>query len=95
MPLLRGVIHECHRFMRMYYDPSVIYAPMPPPDNNRRPMQTPPDQRVVRDWLADRPPLYPPQRPETELVAKAKARLGAEEEKKKWCVRFVCRAIIC
>ncbi|KJA22837.1 hypothetical protein HYPSUDRAFT_66802 [Hypholoma sublateritium FD-334 SS-4] len=83
MPLLRGVIHECHRFMRMYYDPSVVYAPPPPPDAARRPVQTPPDQRVVRDWLADRPPLYPPPRPEPELVAKAKARLGAEEDRKK------------
>ena len=84
MPLLRGVIHECHRFMRMYYDPSVVYAPMPPPDAARRAQQTPPDQRAIRDWLADRPPLYPPPRPESELLAKAKARQGAEEEKKKW-----------
>ncbi|KIY46382.1 hypothetical protein FISHEDRAFT_47375 [Fistulina hepatica ATCC 64428] len=35
-PLLRGVIHECHRFLLHYHDPSVLFlAPYPPsPDDD-------------------------------------------------------------
>lgn len=84
MPLLRGVIHECHRFMRMYYDPSIVYAPPVPAEAGQHPDQTPPEQRLIRDWLAERPPLYPPQAAEKETLALARARAGTEKEEKKW-----------
>ncbi|KAF9482997.1 hypothetical protein BDN70DRAFT_918668 [Pholiota conissans] len=78
--LLRGVIHECHRFMRMYYDPSIIYATPAQPEH--APKETPPEQRLIRDWLADRPPLYPPKSEEKERLAKARS---VTEEAPKKC----------
>ncbi|KAJ7781476.1 hypothetical protein B0H16DRAFT_1498526 [Mycena metata] len=35
LPLLRGVIHECHRLMLLYEDPSVLFAV--PPTRNKSP----------------------------------------------------------
>ncbi|KAJ7904302.1 hypothetical protein B0H14DRAFT_2328264 [Mycena olivaceomarginata] len=37
LPLLRGVIHECHRFLLLYEDPSVLFAT----DPNRRRSKSP------------------------------------------------------
>ncbi|KAH9479254.1 hypothetical protein JR316_0007842 [Psilocybe cubensis] len=47
LPLLRGVIHECHRFLQMYHDPSVIYTS--PPSNNGTPPAV--DKKIINDWL--------------------------------------------
>jgi hypothetical protein len=82
--LLRGVIHECHRFMRLYYDPSIVYAAPALPDPPKANPQTPPEQRLIRDWFADRPPLYPPQS-EKERLAKARSLTKVVEAPKKWC----------
>ncbi|KIK56987.1 hypothetical protein GYMLUDRAFT_138519, partial [Collybiopsis luxurians FD-317 M1] len=56
LPLIRGVIHECHRFLLFYEDPSVLFSnpnniPGHSPDT-----LTPPDERLHRDWTADHPP---------------------------------------
>ncbi|KII86044.1 hypothetical protein PLICRDRAFT_44498 [Plicaturopsis crispa FD-325 SS-3] len=56
LPLIRGVIHECHRFLEYYQDPSVLFAA---PPNIRHPREspstlTPPDERLARDWSIDR-----------------------------------------
>ncbi|PPQ79834.1 hypothetical protein CVT25_002988 [Psilocybe cyanescens] len=49
LPLLRGVIHECHRFLQMYQDPSVVYtSPLP---NNRAPTPPAVDKKIINDWL--------------------------------------------
>ncbi|KAK7039274.1 hypothetical protein VNI00_010179 [Paramarasmius palmivorus] len=55
LPILRGVIHECHRCLKIHHDPSLLFAnpgtsPNPSPDT-----LTPPEERLRRDWLA--PPL--------------------------------------
>ncbi|KDR80917.1 hypothetical protein GALMADRAFT_207845 [Galerina marginata CBS 339.88] len=42
IPLLRGVIHECHRFMRAFPDPSALYAAPPPPPREDIQVQPPP-----------------------------------------------------
>ncbi len=34
LPLLRGVIHECHRFLHVYPDPSVLFAIPTPPESS-------------------------------------------------------------
>lgn len=34
LPLLRGVIHECHRFLHVYPDPSVLFAVPTPPESS-------------------------------------------------------------
>jgi hypothetical protein len=49
LPLIRGVIHECHRFLLFYQDPSVLFTQ---PNNLPTSPQTltPPDERLVRDW---------------------------------------------
>jgi hypothetical protein len=50
LPLLRGVIHECHRFLLVYEDPSVIFM--------NRPIQSepssPPDHQSTRDYRGQR-----------------------------------------
>ncbi|KDQ61795.1 hypothetical protein JAAARDRAFT_31273 [Jaapia argillacea MUCL 33604] len=50
LPLLRQVIHECHRFLLDYPDPSILFAdppilPQPSPQT-----LTPSDERLSRDW---------------------------------------------
>jgi hypothetical protein len=40
LPLLRGVIHECHRFLLVYEDPSVIFMNRLTPSNLPSPSQT-------------------------------------------------------
>lgn len=49
LPLLRGVIHECHRFLQMYHDPSVIY--ISPTTNNGVPTPPAVDKKIINDWL--------------------------------------------
>jgi hypothetical protein len=56
IPLLRGVIHECHHFMKAYHDPSVLFATPPQPPETRSVFSKERD----RYWLTERPPLYPP-----------------------------------
>ncbi|CAA7265215.1 unnamed protein product [Cyclocybe aegerita] len=61
IPLLRGVIHECHRFMKFYQDPSVLYATQPLPEKTAHTTTTGPEEKMIRDWMTnERPPLYPP-----------------------------------
>jgi hypothetical protein len=37
LPLLRGVIHECHRFLLVYEDPSVIFMDRLTPSDSPSP----------------------------------------------------------
>ncbi|KAF9068386.1 hypothetical protein BDP27DRAFT_1421923 [Rhodocollybia butyracea] len=52
LPLIRGVIHECHRFLLFYQDPSVLFSnPSNIPGHSPQNL-TPPDERSHRDWTA-------------------------------------------
>ncbi|KAF9265065.1 hypothetical protein L218DRAFT_986628 [Marasmius fiardii PR-910] len=53
IPLIRGVIHECHRFQKDYQDPSTLFA-NPGGSRAHSPSRTPPDERVTghKDWTA-------------------------------------------
>lgn len=52
MPLLRAVIRECHRFLKIHPDPSVIYMNLPPVHRQSRSpdAMTPTEERLSRDW---------------------------------------------
>ncbi|KAE9405388.1 hypothetical protein BT96DRAFT_852748, partial [Gymnopus androsaceus JB14] len=53
LPLIRGVIHECHRFLLFYQDPSVLFSdPTNIPGHSPQTL-TPPDERIHRDWSAE------------------------------------------
>lgn len=58
IPFLRGVIHECHRFMKAYQDPSVLFATTIQPEKSLKYPSS--EERFVSDWLSERLPLYPP-----------------------------------
>jgi len=79
IPLLRGVIHECHRFMKAYHDPSVIFSSQSLTDKPPE-VPTPPEEHI-REWLTERPPLYPP--PGARIEKKNKWLQAKEEEPKK------------
>ncbi|GAW08537.1 hypothetical protein LENED_010598 [Lentinula edodes] len=54
LPLIRGVIHECHRFLLFYQDPSVLFSiPHNIPGHSPEAL-TPPDERQPRDWTVER-----------------------------------------
>ncbi|KAH9951068.1 hypothetical protein B0H21DRAFT_705756 [Amylocystis lapponica] len=54
LPLLRAVIRECHRFLKVHSDPSIIYAESPQHRQSRSPdAMTPTDERLSRDWTRD------------------------------------------
>ncbi|TRM68497.1 hypothetical protein BD626DRAFT_395207 [Schizophyllum amplum] len=54
LSLLRGVIHECHRFLLHYQDPSVLFsAPSPHPDLDSPPNLSPSDEKQPSDWGFD------------------------------------------
>lgn len=78
--LLRGVIHECHWFLKVYPDPSVLYAMTEKSSNV--PATPPPGRRMTEEWFADRP-LYPP--PNAEKLPHIITH-PAQEKEKKWCV---------
>jgi hypothetical protein len=75
------VIHECHRFLKVYGDPSVLYAtPEKIPAVSKSSL---PGRRVVDEWLTERLPLYPPpgtKKPPTTITH------PAQEAEKKWYV---------
>ncbi|KAF8989846.1 hypothetical protein BDQ17DRAFT_417067 [Cyathus striatus] len=52
LPLLRGVIHECHRFLLFYQDPSVLFM------NNRilAKKEEPPQYFELKEWAGFPPP---------------------------------------
>ncbi|RDB18476.1 hypothetical protein Hypma_000319 [Hypsizygus marmoreus] len=55
LPTLRGVIHECHRFLLFYQDPSVLFAN--PAKNLHSPRQSvPPSQSSSTEMLSDSTP---------------------------------------
>ncbi|KIM39613.1 hypothetical protein M413DRAFT_74710, partial [Hebeloma cylindrosporum] len=78
--LLRGVIHECHRFLKAYQDPSVLYAT--PEKSPAVPVTPPPGRQIKEDWFAERP-LYPP--PNAEKLPPIITHPGQEKEKKCKC----------
>ncbi|KAF9529023.1 hypothetical protein CPB83DRAFT_893978 [Crepidotus variabilis] len=86
MPLLRGVIHECHRFMKMYQDPSVLFAT---PPSATKPLPPPrPEERFVTEWLTERPALYPPPMKKdqsSQTSQKPTMKPAVQEEKKCKC----------
>ncbi|KAI0047154.1 hypothetical protein FA95DRAFT_1559410 [Auriscalpium vulgare] len=53
---LRGVIHECHRFILQYADPSVLFAASASSrhEGSSPETLTPPEERLTRDWESDR-----------------------------------------
>ncbi|OBZ73684.1 hypothetical protein A0H81_06487 [Grifola frondosa] len=54
LPLLRAVIRECHRFLTIHPDPSVVFAEAHHYRQSRSPdAMTPSDERLYRDWGAD------------------------------------------
>ncbi|KAI0065508.1 hypothetical protein BV25DRAFT_1798366 [Artomyces pyxidatus] len=55
LSLLRGVIHECHRFLLRYLDPSVLYLPPVHPRLSPETL-TPPEERLYRDWESSERP---------------------------------------
>ncbi|KAF8957140.1 hypothetical protein BDZ97DRAFT_122237 [Flammula alnicola] len=81
--LLRGVIHECHRFMLVHQDPSVLYA-TPQTEKSKASTQSGPERFIANDWLAERPSLYPPPDAERERNKKM-THPGQEKEKKCKC----------
>ncbi|KAJ7708706.1 hypothetical protein B0H17DRAFT_1030637 [Mycena rosella] len=49
LPLLRGVIHECHRFLLLYEDPSVLFAePARPRSKSPEPVSLSPSTKPKR-----------------------------------------------
>lgn len=60
IPFLRAVIHECHRFMKVYQDPSSLYAPPAQPEQPTKLRSS--NARVFPEWIPEPPPppLYPP-----------------------------------
>lgn len=78
--LLRGVIHECHRFLKVYQDPSVLYTT--PGAEKSVPITPPPGRRMMEEWFTERP-LYPP--PNAEKLPHIITH-PAQEKVKKWCV---------
>ncbi|KAF8906097.1 hypothetical protein CPB85DRAFT_1224365 [Mucidula mucida] len=49
LPLLRGVVHECHSFLNFYDDPSVLFSgPRESPCNPH--LSTPAEERPKPDW---------------------------------------------
>jgi hypothetical protein len=80
--LLRGVIHECHQFLKVHQDPSVLYAtPMTEKTSNYS-ATPPPGRPMSEEWFVDRP-LYPP--PSAEKLPHTITHPGQEKEKK-WYV---------
>jgi len=79
--LLRGVIHECHWFLKVHQDPSVLYAT---PMSEKSSSSTTPSlgRRMKEEWTTERP-LYPP--PGTEKLPHTITHPGQEKEKK-WYV---------
>ncbi|KAF5386418.1 hypothetical protein D9757_006637 [Collybiopsis confluens] len=53
LPLIRGVIHECHRFLLFYQDPSVLFSNPSNIPGHTPTTLTPPDERFQRDWTAE------------------------------------------
>jgi hypothetical protein len=51
--LLRGVIHECNRLLRLHPDPSVIFMPSSPPRASPGLGRMSPGSSVRRDWGND------------------------------------------
>ncbi|ESK90336.1 hypothetical protein Moror_13765 [Moniliophthora roreri MCA 2997] len=60
LPIIRGVIHECHRCLKIHHDPSLLFA-NPGSGNHSPDTLTPPAERLSRDWLA--PPPTAEERP--------------------------------
>ncbi|KAI0924171.1 hypothetical protein AcW1_006360 [Taiwanofungus camphoratus] len=50
LPLLRAVIRECDRFLRVHPDPSVIYADAHQQTRRSPESMTPTEERLSRDW---------------------------------------------
>ncbi|KAJ3988653.1 hypothetical protein F5890DRAFT_1471276 [Lentinula detonsa] len=50
LPLIRGVVHECHRFLLFYQDPSVLFSIPHNIPGHSLDAVTPPDERIPRDW---------------------------------------------
>lgn len=69
LPLLRGVIHECHRFLVIYPDPSILFtspvfsAPQQPEKPVSVSAATAPRERL--DWNYNDPEVKLPQAPST------------------------------
>ncbi|KAG6889757.1 hypothetical protein C0995_014684 [Termitomyces sp. Mi166 len=55
LPIIRGVIHECHRFMLVYPDPSVLLL-NPPPKHHLSGTTSPPDEAIASVLLSSLPP---------------------------------------
>lgn len=49
IPFLRGVIHECHRFMKAYQDPSSLFSAAPQPQKSSS-YTTTTEERVIPEW---------------------------------------------
>ncbi|KAL0954071.1 hypothetical protein HGRIS_005221 [Hohenbuehelia grisea] len=53
LPIIRAVVHECHRFLVYYHDPSVIFCS--PRLNTMTPsVLTPTEERMIREWDSER-----------------------------------------
>jgi len=50
--MIRGVIHECHRFLLFYQDPSVLFTNPSAPTSPFA--LTPPEERLSRDWIENK-----------------------------------------
>ncbi|KAL1687936.1 hypothetical protein GGG16DRAFT_95306 [Schizophyllum commune] len=51
LALLRGVIHECHRFLLHYQDPSVLFsAPSPREESETPPDLSPSEEKLRSEW---------------------------------------------
>lgn len=57
LPILRGVIHECHRFLLFYEDPSVLFTTPPPeptPSTGITPESAKSSSEPKQIWSSDR-----------------------------------------
>lgn len=64
----------------------MLFSTPPPVEKSTLPQPTLPDERLVRDWLADSPVLYAPQdlQPPNGLQSLSNGNKNKMPEEKKW-----------
>ena len=54
IPILRAVVHECHRCLKFHPDPSVVFAaPLHKKKAEPQPAPSPPLPLPIREWYND------------------------------------------